>query len=240
MTTKEDIAKVKSYYTKNNILSYKRTKTGDPDMRNQENKSTLKNILKQEILDKNKSENAHNFTDEKETDYRKEIESLSDEEIEQFRKMNTTNCVICGESMKGNCCMLKCKHMFCTSCFAEHSRNSNSCPLCREEYCSKAKKIEKIPRQVLHSIFEIEYHQIKKYGILNEPNETYLFKDCIKDEISDFESFLEKFKYGNKEQFDKKIYNDYKTEMVSNIFKNIHDLNISLCKKVMRFYEDQL
>ena len=161
MTTKENIDKIKAYYKKNNIVDYKRTKMGDPDMRNHENKKTLNNILKEEILDKNKSENAHNFTSEKEENYRAEIESLTDEEIEKFRKMNTTDCVICGESMKDNCCMLKCKHMFCTSCFAEHSRNSNSCPLCREEYCSKVKKIEKMPRQILHSIFEIEYHQNK-------------------------------------------------------------------------------
>ena len=240
MTTKEQISKVKSYYKKNNILDYKKTKMGEPDMRNQENKTVLKNILKQEILDKNKSENSHNFTIEKEGNYRSEIESLTDEEINQFRKMSKSECVICGESMKDNCCILKCKHSFCVSCFAEHSRNSNSCPLCREEYCSKSKKIEKMPRQVLHSIFEMEYHQLKNYGILNEPSETYLFKDCIKNEIGDFEAFLEKFKHGDIKQFNEQIYNDYKAEMVSNIFKNIHELNISLCKKVLKFYEDQL
>ena len=240
MTTKDNIKKVKNYYNKNNILVYKRTKMGDPDMRSQENKLVLTKILKQELLDKNKRENAHSFTTEKEKDYRAEIESLDDKDIEHIRKMNTTECVICGESMKNNCCMLKCNHMFCTSCFAEHSRNSNSCPLCRVEYCTKPKKVEKIPRQVLHSIFEIEYHQLKQYKILNEPEKKYLFKDCIKDEIEDFESFLAKFKYSGDGQFDEQIYNDYKAEMISNIFKNIHDLNISLCRKVMKFYEDQL
>ena len=42
-------------------------------------------------------------------------------------------CAICMEEMSGEV-TLKCGHRMCPTCFAQHSRVSNACPYCRDEF----------------------------------------------------------------------------------------------------------
>jgi len=53
-------------------------------------------------------------------------------------KQNETKevCAICMEEMSGEV-TLKCGHRLCPSCFAQHSRVSNTCPYCRDEFAPK-------------------------------------------------------------------------------------------------------
>ena len=58
------------------------------------------------------------------------------------------------EPISDNICLLKCKHAFCTSCFAQHMRNSGSCPLCRDIVTDKPKKMEPMPPQLSATIVQ--------------------------------------------------------------------------------------
>tara|TARA_B100000768_G_C11115441_1_gene305169 strand:+ start:97 stop:753 length:657 start_codon:yes stop_codon:yes gene_type:complete len=48
-------------------------------------------------------------------------------------KEKKEECSICMEEMSGEV-TLKCGHRMCPSCFAQHSRVSNACPYCRDEF----------------------------------------------------------------------------------------------------------
>ena len=48
-------------------------------------------------------------------------------------KPKKEECTICMEEMAGEV-TLKCGHRMCPSCFAQHSRVSNACPYCRDEF----------------------------------------------------------------------------------------------------------
>ena len=48
-------------------------------------------------------------------------------------KSKKEECTICMEEMAGEV-TLKCGHRMCPSCFAQHSRVSNACPYCRDEF----------------------------------------------------------------------------------------------------------
>jgi hypothetical protein len=48
-------------------------------------------------------------------------------------KPKKEECPICMEEMAGEV-TLKCGHRMCPSCFARHSRVSNACPYCRDEF----------------------------------------------------------------------------------------------------------
>ena len=92
-------------------INYKKTKNNKPDMRCKFNKE-YRNLLRQnKILEKNKKENLHSFTTDKEQDYRKEIINMSDKDIELLKTINEP-CVICGELMKNNHSVLKCYAYF--------------------------------------------------------------------------------------------------------------------------------
>lgn len=235
----ENQTKVFNYYNTHHIVDYKKNKNGYPDMRIQQNKITLKLILRNEILERNKKENLHNYKEDKEENYRHEIEALTDEEIHQIKQINSSTCVICHESLKNNYSMLPCEHMFCTTCIAEHSRNANNCPLCRKDYCSKPKKINRLSGPLLEGIFHESYN-IKSYRILNEVEPSHLFKDAIVEEIGDFEIFIEKMRTIKKEEYNETFYEDYKRDMITQILKNIHELNVDLTKKIVHYYEEQI
>tara|TARA_A100001011_G_scaffold371352_1_gene428593 strand:+ start:2391 stop:2987 length:597 start_codon:yes stop_codon:yes gene_type:complete len=49
------------------------------------------------------------------------------------------DCAICMEPMKGKV-TLRCGHEMCPDCFAQHARQNNTCPFCREEFSCKPKK----------------------------------------------------------------------------------------------------
>ena len=59
-------------------INYKKTKNNKPDMRCKFNKEYRNLLRKNKILEKNKKENLHSFTSEKEMNYRKEIVNMSD------------------------------------------------------------------------------------------------------------------------------------------------------------------
>ncbi len=63
------------------------------------------------------------------------------------------SCCICTEVMEGRV-FLKCGHEMCPDCFARHSRLSNTCPFCRDEFSSKPKKQVKMPSYQLDYIAE--------------------------------------------------------------------------------------
>ena len=237
----ENQLKVFNYYNTHHIVNYKKNKDGYPDMRIQQNKITLKLIMRNEILEKNKKENLHNYKEDKEENYRHEIEALTDEEIHQIKQINSSTCVICHESLKNNYSMLPCEHMFCTTCIAEHSRNANNCPLCRKEFCSKPKKINRLSAPLLEGIFDESYNNTS-YPILNEVEASHIFKDAIVEEIGDFEMFIDKIKAMKKEDFkyNEAFYMDYKRDMITQILKNVHELNVDLAKKIVNYYEEQI
>jgi len=63
----------------------------------------------------------------------------------------TDNCIICAENMVGKV-TLKCNHEMCPSCFAQHSRLSNTCPFCRDEFAPPVKKREEMPENIAEEI----------------------------------------------------------------------------------------
>lgn len=71
------------------------------------------------------------------------------------------DCAICLETINDSMCLLKCKHSFCISCYSEHIRLKNTCPLCRDEICSKPKKMIKISDEGITRLINDEI--AKKY-----------------------------------------------------------------------------
>ncbi len=49
---------------------------------------------------------------------------------------------------------LVCGHELCPDCFAQHSRISNTCPFCREEFAPKPKKQTKMPLYQIDHIID--------------------------------------------------------------------------------------
>ena len=67
-------------------------------------------------------------------------------------KVEPVICCVCMDkeaTQKGHA-KLDCGHMYCISCFAQHARNSNKCPLCRDVFAPAPKEErEKIPSFVI-------------------------------------------------------------------------------------------
>ena len=62
-----------------------------------------------------------------------EIESDSDEDIEEIEEINS-GCPICYENINDiNYCVTSCKHKFCLKCFIKHIQIKDNCPMCRHE-----------------------------------------------------------------------------------------------------------
>ena len=64
----------------------------------------------------------------------------SEEQKEEAGLQQNEMCTICLENIQNDCATLKCNHSFCISCFVQHSRLNNTCPLCRSEFSIKPKK----------------------------------------------------------------------------------------------------
>ena len=73
--------------------------------------------------------------------FKQKINKSGAEDIDIFVDDDDCNCAICMEPMIG-ITTLRCGHSMCADCFARHSRESNACPFCREEFSSKPKRIE--------------------------------------------------------------------------------------------------
>lgn len=62
------------------------------------------------------------------------------------------DCAICMEPMQGQV-TLRCGHEMCPECFAQHARQNNTCPFCREEFsCEPKKPPEPMPDSVADAI----------------------------------------------------------------------------------------
>jgi len=49
-------------------------------------------------------------------------------------------CPICLEPISEGLVVLKCKHKFCASCFAQHARSDNKCGLCRDQFAPRVQR----------------------------------------------------------------------------------------------------
>ena len=78
----------------------------------------------------------------------KKINDLSGEEVAEEEC-----CVICMEPKSG-IASLPCGHEFCTDCFAQHSRETNQCPLCRDEFTCKPKKSEHLSEALINGMVD--------------------------------------------------------------------------------------
>jgi len=61
---------------------------------------------------------------------------------EKPAKVKPATCCICMEesAMQKGQAKLDCGHTYCISCFTQHARNSNKCPLCRDSFAPEPKK----------------------------------------------------------------------------------------------------
>jgi len=80
---------------------------------------------------------------------------LAEKAIESAKapvKVEPVICCVCMDkeaTQKGQA-KLDCGHTYCISCFAQHARNSNKCPLCRDVFAPAPKEVrEKIPSFVI-------------------------------------------------------------------------------------------
>ena len=219
----------------NKYSNYKKTKYNKPDMRCKINKQYYKALLQRKILEKNKNENLHSYTNDKEEDYRKEIINMSNEDIELLKTINEP-CVICGELMKGNHTVLKCKHAFCSDCMISHFRLKNNCPLCRKNICEKPKKVEIMSEELVKGIINYEMWNVDDYHInhdlIQEQNGTTTFTTTISSLLTYYEMVCN----GT---------NDYEDALVREkikqlIFKIIAYMSFNVSNKINNYYDEQL
>ena len=239
METKKTQQYLINYYNEHNILDYPKNKKGFPDMRNKFNKDMVKQLKIKEILLTNKQQNLHNYTTEKEGNYRNEIENLTDEEIEEIKNINKQSCIICGDSMKKNYAIIKCGHSFCTSCMVLHCRENNNCPMCRYEICVKPKKIIKINEHILHAIYNETMNNNIMYShnsrTIVDPNNNYNFYDYLW-----YELFYNNMLINDNEIIDKNLIYQNTRIVYKNIISNLAKLNSDIANKIITYYESQL
>ena len=228
-----------NYYNENQILDYPKNKNGFPDMRKKFNKDIARQLKINEILKVNKKQNEHNFSEQKEGDYRKEIEELTDNEIDDLKKINTEMCIICGESMKLNFAILSCKHAFCNSCIILHCRENNNCPMCRKEICKKPKKVIKMNEHILNSIYSDSMLNDFNYGQSSSFNDNnlYNFYDYLWYDI-----FYNTLSLNDDEQITNQSSSHYnKTRvMYDNIVLNLSKVQRKISNQIITYYESQL
>jgi hypothetical protein len=83
-----------------------------------------------------------------------ELQSMINRQNMRQKITEKHTCPCCLEEIKNGIVILKCSHVYCPSCYAEHSRHDNKCPMCRDEFASKPKKTETIPEQSIDAIIE--------------------------------------------------------------------------------------
>ena len=72
-----------------------------------------------------------------------DISSMMSERVtEKPSKVKPATCCICMEesAMQKGQAKLDCGHTYCISCFTQHARISNKCPLCRDSFAPEPKK----------------------------------------------------------------------------------------------------
>ena len=127
-------------------------------------------------------------------------------------KTEMNKCFICYDNMESGVVNLKCGHSLCASCFASHMREQNNCPFCREEICSKPKKIIKMPQAMFDNIIEINNE--RKYFQRENMN----IKDYINNLIN---NFITHFNLDNEQLM---LYNQQKTILRFKITQEIKEI----------------
>lgn len=122
-----------------------------------------------------------------------ETEKQKDEhwmELSDKIKETSFECPICYDTIKDNQVMNKCGHKLCISCFSQHIRENNNCPMCRVEICQKPKKIIKMPtemrRQLIQKTIEETYEDRAGKTLVNYL--LYQFDNVVKEVIQSQES----------------------------------------------------
>ena len=226
------------YYNEHGITDFPIRKDGLPAMNRKQNKDMAMKVMRERIKLIERNQNLHNISKEKEVNYRKEITDMTDENIDEMKKeIEDIYCVICGESMETNRCKLACNHSFCVSCIAQHSRENNNCPMCRDEYCPKPRKMDRISMELLHNITQYEFTYSNVYGILNDTEHLLNINQCIHEEIEDFTNICRRFE---RKEITEEVFNDYRTEMLKLMYTNIFAYATNCGTRVMNFYNNQL
>tara|TARA_B100000902_G_scaffold376328_1_gene407301 strand:- start:1234 stop:1773 length:540 start_codon:yes stop_codon:yes gene_type:complete len=98
--------------------------------------------------------------------------------------LNTTNddpeptCSICMENMCGRVTLV-CGHELCPECFAQHARQNNTCPFCRETFAPKVKKPTKMPLEQLNNIAETYFDALEGTGDYFTEQQGIQKSECI-------------------------------------------------------------
>lgn len=121
-------------------------KDGSLDMRKKCNKKAERLMYRMQII------KLQTMISEKETI----IKELKTKNNKLEKKCNVSEeedkCVICSDKKIGTATLSCCGQEICISCFAKHSRVSNTCPFCRNEYAPKVKKPNKLCDIALESM----------------------------------------------------------------------------------------
>ena len=130
---------------------------GSLDMRRKKNKEWLAKLNKHEIktlrdeLGVLKTKNSSLET--RMLRQNKTIKKLSGGKEKELDP-ESCDCAICMEPMQGQVA-LRCGHELCPYCFAQHARQNNTCPFCREEFsCKPQKPPEPMPDSVADAIVD--------------------------------------------------------------------------------------
>ncbi|MBI90035.1 MAG: hypothetical protein CMG60_08110 [Candidatus Marinimicrobia bacterium] len=233
------------YYKQNNITTFVKRSNGTPDMRNKQNRDTSdklfeirRNKVSKQIMENNKKQNNHNISTTLEPNYRKDITELSDEEIDELQKLESS-CIICGEKMNNSCCRLPCDHSFCVNCIVHHSRVNNNCPLCRKEFCDKPKNIdiEKISIELVNEYLDYERTYHFAYENFNDSDHLYTYDSAFQNEIDDFAHIVAQSTCNEMSVED---YIQYKEEMVKIFQDNFVNATLRVARKIIRYYNEQI
>ena len=172
-------------FLKKNNIHYEKRKAGMPNMKYSSNKSNYKCFI-----DDMNAKNAHFKNAQRRIDFSSCLdESANDVTTQSLQtKIDTFDCVVCMEPISDNICLLKCKHAFCTSCFAQHMRNSGSCPLCRDIVTDKPKKMEPMPPL---GVTIVQQQMLAQYPERDNMNLTAyimsIYKKYNNDQMPDFD-----------------------------------------------------
>lgn len=153
-----------SFLNENNI-HYEKRKDGFPNMKYATNRSNYRWFMHD--MD---AKHEHFKSAKRRIDFSDCIIEPSNDIVSKSlqTKIDPFDCVICMEPISDNICLLKCKHAFCTSCFAQHMRNSGSCPLCRDIVTDKPKKMEPMPRELGATI--VQEQMLVRYALRDNMN----------------------------------------------------------------------
>jgi hypothetical protein len=93
--------------------------------------------------------------------YKHMVEKIRQEKMREGRidSSKQEDCPICFEPMAGRS-ILDCSHIFCIQCSIQHFRVKQTCPLCRAEVCTPAKKeVLPLPDETITQIVDdnLEY-----------------------------------------------------------------------------------